>query len=270
VTAVAAAFERPRGRVPRAVVVAIAAAWALALVAELTGTAGMLHHDALLEGGPPLWAALPVFLLAWQAMVAAMMLPSTLPLLRLFDAVTRRRDATGHVRAAFVGGYVAVWAGFGAIAFLGDGVVHHVVDAVPQLSERPWLVAGGVLATAGAFQFSDVKDRCLSKCRHPGPYLLAHYRRGADGAFWLGFGHGVFCLGCCWALMLLMFAVGVAHVAWMAVLAALMVYEKTGRHGDRAARVAGVVLLLWAAVVLAHPGWLPDALSMSAQPHHGH
>jgi predicted metal-binding membrane protein len=269
VTAVAAALERPRGRVPRTVVVAIAGAWALALTAELTGTAGRLHHDALLEGGPALWAALPLFLLAWQAMVTAMMLPSSLPLLRLFDTVTRRHDEAGQVRAAFIGGYAAVWAGFGAFAFLGDGVVHHVVDALPWVAERPWLVAGGVLAVAGAFQFSDLKDRCLSKCRHPGPYLLAHYRRGRSGAFWLGFGHGVFCLGCCWALMLLMFAVGVAHVAWMAALAALMVYEKTGRHGYRAARVAGAVLLVWAAVVLAHPGWLPDALSLAPPPHHG-
>jgi predicted metal-binding membrane protein len=269
-TVAAAALRRPRGRVPRAVVLAIAAAWALALVAELTGTGGRLHHDSLLEGGPPLWVALPLFLLAWQVMVAAMMLPSSLPLLRLFDAVTRRRDAQEHTRVAFVGGYVAVWAAFGAFAFLGDSVVHHVVDATPALSERPWLVAGGVLALAGAFQFSDLKDRCLSKCRHPGPYLLAHYRRGASGAFWLGFGHGVFCLGCCWALMLLMFAVGVAHVAWMAALAALMVYEKTGRHGYRVARVAGVVLLVWAAVVLVHPGWLPPALSLAAPHHHGH
>ena len=153
---------------------------------------------------------------------------------------------------------------------VNDAVAHHVVDATPALSERPWLVAGGVLALAGAFQFSDLKDRCLSKCRHPGPYLLAHYRRGASGAFWLGFGHGVFCLGCCWALMLLMFAVGVAHVAWMAALAALMVYEKTGRHGHRVPRAAGVLLLVWGAVVLVHPGWLPDALSLAAPHHHGH
>jgi predicted metal-binding membrane protein len=267
VTAAVAALARPRGRVPRSVFLAIAAAWALALAAELTGTAALLHHDTLLEGGPPLWAALPLFLLAWQAMVAAMMLPSTLPLLRLFDAVTRQRADAGHARPAFVAGYVAVWAGFGAIAFLSDGVVHLVVDAVPVVSQRPWLVAGGVLALAGAFQFSDLKDRCLSKCRHPGPYLLAHYRRGTAGAFWLGFGHGVFCMGCCWALMLLMFAVGVAHIAWMAALAALMVYEKTGRHGYRAARVAGVMLLVWAAVVIAHPAWLPDALSLSAPGH---
>ena len=106
-TTVAAALERRRGRVPRAVPLAIAIAWGLALVAELTGTAGSLHHDSLLEGGPPLWVALPLFLLAWQVMVAAMMLPSSLPLLRLFDAVTRRREAQEHTRAAFVGGYAA-------------------------------------------------------------------------------------------------------------------------------------------------------------------
>ena len=249
------ALERPRGRVPRAVLLAIGAAWALAVAAELTGTAGALHHDALIEGGSP-WAAL-LFLLAWQAMVAAMMLPSALPLIRLFDAVSAKQERPRRARAAFLGGYLAVWTAFGALALLGDSVVHLAVDAVPWLAERPWLVAGSVLALAGAFQFSDLKDACLSKCRHPGPYLLAHYRRGPEAGFRLGFGHGLFCLGCCWALMLVMFAAGVAVLWWMAALTAVMVYEKTGRHGRALTPVVGIVLLVLAAVAFAHPPWLP-------------
>ena len=199
-TAIASALERPRGRVPRPVLLAIAAGWALAVTAELTGTADALHHDTLIEGGSA-WAAL-LFLLAWQAMVAAMMLPSALPLIRLFDAVSRNQERPWRARGAFLAGYGAVWTGFGALALLGDSALHHTVDAIPWLSERPWFVAGGVLALAGAFQFSDLKDQCLSKCRQPGPYLLAHYRRGPEAGFRLGFGHGLFCLGCCWALML--------------------------------------------------------------------
>jgi predicted metal-binding membrane protein len=260
-TAVAAALEHTRRGAPRPVLFAISAAWAAAVAAELTGTAGVLHHDALIEGGPPLWAALLLFLLAWQAMVAAMMLPSSLPLIRLFEAASRTQERARRARGAFLAGYAAVWTGFGALAFLGDAGVHHTVDAVPWLHERPWIIAGSVLALAGAFQFSDLKDRCLSECRHPGPYLLAHYRRGAGGGFRLGLGHGLFCLGCCWALMLVMFAAGVAVLWWMAALTAVMVYEKTGRHGRALTPLVGVVLLALAAVAFLHPVGLPAPFS---------
>jgi predicted metal-binding membrane protein len=212
-----------------------------------------------------LWAALLLFLLAWQAMLAAMMLPSSLPLIRLFEAASRSQEHVRRVRTAFLAGYVAVWSGFGAIAFFGDFGLHRAVDQVPSLAERPWLVVGAVLALAGVFQFTDLKDKCLSKCRHPAPYLLGHYRRGEGAAFRLGFGHGVFCLGCCWALMLVMFALGVAVLWWMAALTALMVYEKVGRHGEAAARVAGVALVATAVLLLAHPAWLPTALGGSKE-----
>jgi len=114
-------------------------------------------------------------------------------------------------------------------------------------------------AAAGAFQFSDLKERCLSKCRLPGPYMLAHYRRGASGAFRLGSGHGLFCLGCCWALMLVMFAAGVAVLWWMAALTAVMVYEKTGRYGRTLTPVVGLALLALSALAFAHTSWLPAA-----------
>jgi predicted metal-binding membrane protein len=243
------------------VLVAIAAAWALAILAEATGTAGALHHDALIEGGPPYWAALLLFLLAWQAMVAAMMLPSSLPLIRLFEAASRSQERVRLVRAAFLAGYAAVWTGFGALAFLGDTALHHTVDATPWLEARTWLIGGSVLAAAGLFQFSDLKDKCLSKCRHPAPYLLAHYRRGEGNAFRLGSSHGLFCLGCCWALMFVMFAAGVAVLWWMAALTAIMVYEKTGRHGRSLTPIVGVALLALAAIAFAHPPWFPTPFS---------
>jgi predicted metal-binding membrane protein len=260
-TAIAPAIHHVRGRTPRSVLLAIAAAWALAVVAEATGTAGALHHDSLIEGGPPLWAALLLFLVAWQAMLAAMMLPSSLPLIRLFEAVSRSQRRVHRVRGGFLAGYAAVWTGFGALAFLGDVAVHRTVDAVPWLSAREWLIGGSTLALAGTFQFSDLKDRCLAKCRHPAPYLLGHYRRGTGGAFRLGFGHGVFCLGCCWALMLVMFAAGVAVLWWMAALTAVMVYEKTGRYGRQVTPLVGVALLALAAVAYAHPPWFPSPFS---------
>jgi predicted metal-binding membrane protein len=257
VTAVAPAVHRKRRIAPWPVLAAIAFAWAVAVAAEATGRAGALHTHSLIEGGPSLWTALLLFLLAWQAMVVAMMLPSALPLIRLFEAVSRSQDQVHRVRGAFLGGYAAVWTGFGAVAFLADADLHHAVDGAPWLAARPWLISAGTLALAGAFQFSDLKDKCLSKCRHPAPYLLGHYRRGTGGAFRLGFGHGVFCLGCCWALMLVMFVAGVATLWWMAALTAVMVYEKTGRYGRELTPLVGVALLALAAIALVHPPWFP-------------
>jgi predicted metal-binding membrane protein len=274
-TAIASALAPVRPRAPRPVLLAIGAAWALAVAAELTGTAGLLHpdgpagalqhegtagarhHDMPSEGGSP-WVALPLFLLAWQVMVAAMMLPSSLPLVRLFAAASARQERPRRVYGAFLGGYAAVWTAFGAVALAGVAALDELVDTAPWIAGRSWVVAGSVLALAGAFQFSGLKDRCLTECRHPGPYLVSHYRRGVGAAFRLGSGHGLFCLGCCWALMLVLVAAGFASLFWMAGLAAVTVYEKTGRHGPALARLVGVVLLVWAALVLAQPAWLPS------------
>src|SRR5205823_9224118 len=154
-----------------------------------------------------------------------------------------------------------VWTVFGAVAFLGDTRLHRLVHAVPWLGLHPWVVAGGTLALAGAFQFSSLKDRCLRECRHPAAFLLQHYRRGAASAFRLGRKHGVFCLGCCWALMLVGFAAGVANLWWMVVLTLLMVFEKTGRGGDRLSAPIGFGLLGLGGVMFLDPAWLPPLLA---------
>ena len=259
-TALAVA-ARERLRVPLVVPAAIAFAWALAVAAEATGHAHQLHHDALIEDGPPFALALALFLLAWQVMTAAMMLPSSLPLMRLFASASSSQPRARAAMAAFIGGYAVVWSVFGLFAFVGDLGIHRTVDHFAWLHAHEYLISGGVLVMAGAFQFSRLKDACLEQCRHPGAFMMRHYARGIDGAFALGRRHGLFCLGCCWALMLLMFAAGVANLWWMAALTALMVYEKTGSGGRRTVPVTGVLLLVWAALVIAHPAWLPHALS---------
>ena len=250
-------------RLPPTVAGAIAVAWALAVGAEISGRGTALHHDALIEGKLPYALALVLFLVAWQAMIAAMMVPSTLPLLRLFAAAATDQPRPRAAIVAFLAGYALVWTAFGWLAFVGDTMIHATVDGTPWLARHDWLIAGGTLALAGAFQFSALKDRCLEVCRHPGAFLLRHYERGLPGALALGRRHGLFCLGCCWALMLLMFAAGVANLWWMAGLTALMVYEKTGTAGRRAVPVAGIALLACAALVLAHPHWLPALLGGS-------
>ncbi|MGH2697843.1 MAG: DUF2182 domain-containing protein [Actinomycetota bacterium] len=234
---------------PRIIPGAIGLAWFVAVAAEVSGGSSLAHHDTLLEGGLPWGAALALFILAWQLMIVAMMLPSSLPLIRMFVAAAADQPRPRAVVGFFLGAYALVWGAFGLIAFAGDAILHRVVEANPRLDANAWVVSAGVLALAGAFQFSSLKDRCLRECRHPGVFLLQHYRRGTRNALRLGIRHGLFCLGCCWALMLVSFAVGVANLWWMAVLTALMVYEKTGRKSAEVTTAAGAALLAMGATV---------------------
>ena len=244
----------PLAGVPSPILIGIGAAWAVAVAAEATGSAGALHHDTLLEGGPGFGPALLLFLVAWQVMVGAMMVPSSLPLVRMYAAASAGAPARSRSMTAFLGGYALVWSAFGALAFAGDAALHAGVAASPWLEAHDWAIAPSVLLLAGAFQFSSLKDACLRACRHPASFLHRHYRRGPRGGLVLGVRHAAFCVGCCWALMLVMFAAGAASLIWMAALTALMVHEKTRPTGDRTVPLTGVVLLaagstllLWAA-----------------------
>ena len=212
----------------------------------MTGAASLLHHDGLIEDGPAVWIALPAFLLSWQLMLAAMMLPSSLPLVRLFAKASAKQPRPRAAMTGFLGGYAVVWSVFGALAFAFDVGVHAAVDASPWLQGHEWVLGAGVLAVAGAFQFSSLKYACLDKCRHPAQFMLRFYERGVGGGLRLGMRHGLFCLGCCWALMLVMFSVGVASLLAMAFLTMLMVFEKTRPRGRDAVPVAGVALMVTA------------------------
>lgn len=234
---------------PPAIPLAIGVSWTIIVAAQVTGAAAIMHHDGLIDAGLPLSMALILFALSWQTMVVAMMVPTSLPMIRLFRMTSSSQPEQARVLGAFLSGYALVWMVFGFAALGGDVLLHRFEDSSSWLSARPWLLPSSALALAGAFQFTGLKDRCLSECRHPGPFLLRHYRRGSRAALELGVRHGLFCLGCCWALMLLMFAVGVANLTWMAVLTALMVYEKTGQLGEWVSRYAGVAFLVMAVVV---------------------
>jgi predicted metal-binding membrane protein len=229
---------------PRPILVGIAAAWAAAIGAQVAGVAALANHDSLLVGdGPPFVVAALIALLAWQVMIAAMMLPSSLPLVRMYAAATVGVPERTRSLAAFLGGYALVWSAFGALAFSFDAGVHASVNASPWIEERDWAIGPGVLLLAGAFQFSSLKDACLRACRHPASFLRRHYRRGPGGGLALGVRHGAFCVGCCWALMFVMFAAGAANLIWMAALTALMVHEKTRPSGARTVPLTGTVFL---------------------------
>jgi predicted metal-binding membrane protein len=232
----------------------VGAAWALALLATLTHQSYVIDHRFLLEqSGLPWLLALLLFLAMWQVMTLAMMLPSSMPMLKMLIYASRKQARPHAVQAAFLAAYAAVWTGFAVLAFANDTLIHRLVAAWPWLAAHSWLIGATTFAVAGAFQFSSLKERCLTACRSPFGFFLRYYRNGASAAWNLGLRHGLFCLGCCWALMLVMFGVGVGGLAWMAVLAGVMTIEKAIPGGRRIGPLVGVTLLLLAALWLAQP-----------------
>ena len=236
---------------------AIACAWAVCVWAELSGAAVQFHHHTLYESGRPLWLGALMVLAAWQVMTAAMMLPSSLGFIRMYAAAASSAPDYPRAISSFLIAYFGVWSGFALVAFGGDMQLHRAVDAWPWLDRHSQVIAAATLALAGVYQLTPLKDACLNACRNPGLYLTRHYHRGAWSGFQLGLGHALFCLGCCWALMLVMFAAGVAHLAWMGALAIVMLVEKSAPHGERIVVPVGVALLAMALVALAAPGAIP-------------
>jgi len=222
----------------------ILTAWALAGVTLLTGHEELIDHDVLVgEGRLPGPDTLLLFLAVWQVMTAAMMLPSSLPMVRLFARASKGQAHPNLALGIFLAAYFAVWSGFALAALLADSGLHILSDQWAWLGAHPQLISGSVLLLAGGFQFSPLKERCLTACRSPMSFLWQHYRRGTRGAWSLGIRHGLFCLGCCWALMLVMFALGVSSLVWMSVLTGVMVIEKTTRWGRQLVPYVGMGLI---------------------------
>lgn len=234
-------------------------AWGALVAAHLVGYVWLVEHDALFETGAlPAGAAILLFLAAWQLMTAAMMLPTALPTIGLFARASRAQERPRQALAAFVAAYFAVWTGFALAALAGDGAVHRLVAAWPWLDARPQLVTGGVLLVAGAGQLAGVTERCLDACRNPLHSLLRSYERGVGAAWRMGVRHGLFCLGCCWPLMLVAFGLGVGSIPLMLGLAGVMLAAKTAPGGRALMRPAGLAMLAGGALLIATTpfGWL--------------
>jgi predicted metal-binding membrane protein len=197
----------------------------------------------------------PVLLeaVAWILMTAAMMLPTTLPLFNAFDRLTAGHPDHGRLLMLLGLGYMTVWGAFGVLAHALHSALLSVLASVPALAWNGWLIGVAIIALAGTFQFSKLKYRCLEKCRTPLSFVIEHWRGQARArqAFRLGAQHGLFCVGCCWALMLLMFALGTGSLGWMLFLAAVMAIEKNVRWGKHLSAPLGVALLSWAVVLVA-------------------
>ncbi len=242
------ATRRPRPD-PAAILWTLTAVGWAAMLALVLVPGWMLGMPAMAAQGLAHGRTAPVPTLAaftggWLVMVAAMMLPTTVPFARTFGVVAARQGGSG-AQVAFFCAYAAVWLGFGGIGLAAAATVAHLTRGV-----QPDLVLAGALALAGAFQFAPLKRRCLTLCRDPRAFLFAHYRRGRGAAWSIGVRHALSCVGCCWALMLVMFATGVGGLVWMLGLTAVMVAEKLARWGQRIAGPVGIALLL-AAVIFA-------------------
>lgn len=212
-----------------------------------------LNHQQLVDlASGSLVLPITLYLGGWLLMTVAMMLPTTLPLLEYFRRLTADRQDRAGLLALVIAGYLGVWLAFGILAHGADWALHELVEHRSWLEAQARFIGAFVLLAAGAFQFSRLKYRCLDKCRSPLSFVTEHWRGSAEkwNAFSLGAHHGVFCVGCCWALMLLMFAVGTGNLAWMLLLGAIMAAEKNLPWGHKLSTPVGIALLACGGVSL--------------------
>jgi predicted metal-binding membrane protein len=213
---------------------------------------GLAHFG--MPGGAWGASAVAVVALMWGAMTLAMMLPSAGPMILTYAEIADTAARKGeHVVSPFViaAGYTAVWFGFAAAATLAQFVLTRAALIDPSMASASGLFSGAIFIGAGIYQFSALKHACLTQCQHPFPFFFANWATTPRGVFRLGLKQGLYCLGCCWAMMLVMFAVGVMNVIWMAALGMVMTIEKIG-SGRRFTHAVGVVLIaVGAAFVLS-------------------
>ena len=215
--------------------------------------AGLLSHRSIGTGSLPPAVRAIIFVGGWTLMTIAMMLPSSLPLVNLFRTIVAERADADRLVLRLVIGYLGMWAFFGILAYRGDAIVHRALEALPEFATAASWIGAMILLAAGVYQFTPLKQICLEKCRSPYSFVVEHWRgrRAGWDALWLGVRHGLFCVGCCWTLMLLMFAVGGANLGWMLALGAVMAAERTTRWGRYVTRPLGVALTGVAVLLLA-------------------
>ena len=250
-------FRREGVAVVTGLLLVAAASWAWVL----SGAGMMEDMDGMLmpmSSGP--WTAnhAVLVLVMWAVMMAAMMLPSAVPMVLFYDMIARRRSEQGRPRssaAPFVAGYLAVWAAFSVAATGLQFGLERAALLSPMMETTSIALAGSVLIAAGLYQWMPLKQACLRRCQSPLDFVLVNWRDGSAGALAMGLKHGSYCLGCCWLLMLLLFVGGVMNLAWIAGLALFVLVEKLVPAGHWISRAAGVLLVAWGAAT-----WLASVL----------
>jgi predicted metal-binding membrane protein len=261
-------LRRDRFVVIGGLVSVIAAAWIWILLGAgtgmdptmMAGTPEQPMHGGM--GGmamgvmrPAVWTPAYAVLIfsMWWIMMIAMMLPSAAPMLLLFARVNRKEKARSQPyvpTAIFAAGYVSAWGAFSAIAAGLQWGLERFGLLSMMVSTSVWL-GGAILIAAGVWQLTPIKNVCLRHCRSPWSFLMAGWRPGRLGALWMGMTHGLYCLGCCWFLMTLLFFGGVMNLYWIIGLALFIVMEKVMPRGYWISRIAGVALITWGVLLLA-------------------
>ncbi len=221
---------------------------------DLLRRAGGMVMDA---GLPPYtaWsvADLGAAAVMWGVMMIAMMLPSAAPMLLLFSSAQRKRRAQGAAvvpTGLFAAGYLLIWLAWSGLAAALQWALQGLLLLSPHLMTTSTLLGAGFVLMAGLYQFTPWKDACLVQCQSPLAFLLTKWREGPRGALRMGLHHGAYCVGCCWALMALLFVGGVMDLLWVAGLAVFVLLEKAVARGPWISRVSGVALILWALYLL--------------------
>jgi len=233
-----------------AILLALAGVTAVAWAYLFVLTRGMSAMDMAGMAMPMPWTAatFALTLAMWAVMMVGMMLPAAAPMILTFAAMSRRqRERIGVAvpTAVFVTGYVFIWATFSLCATLLQWMLDQAALLSPMLASTSMRLSGAVFLCAGAYQLTPLKQACLHHCRSPFAFLLNQWRDGWSGALGMGVAHGAYCLGCCWLLMTLLFAVGAMNLLWVAALAALVFVEKLLPGGIWIARAGGVLFAAW-------------------------
>jgi predicted metal-binding membrane protein len=195
--------------------------------------------------------------LMWLAMMIGMMLPGAAPTILLFSALERKRSQGPISRrsAAFVAGYFVIWGVFSGAAAALQTLLSHAGLVSMQMAATTALLSGSIFIAAGLYEFTPLKARCLIHCRSPLEWIPRHMRPGLIGAFRMGMEHGAYCVGCCWVLMLLLFAGGVMNLLWVAAIAVVVLAQKLVPGGPLVSRVAGVAFVGWGALLILTQSW---------------
>jgi predicted metal-binding membrane protein len=233
-------------------------AWLYLLHLDRQMSSAMEHDRMMAEMGMTMnasWTVADVlFTFAmWAVMMVGMMAAAAAPVVLLFAAVQTGRGATGGRLAVlmFGLGYVTIWIGFSAGAALAQWALHQMSLLSPAMAASSPYLGGSILLVAGAYQLTPWKGACLTQCRSPLGFLMTNWRDGRLGSLQMGVRHGIYCLGCCWALMGLLFVVGVMNLVWVAALTGLVLLEKIGPAGIIVARVAGAAMVIGGLFLIA-------------------
>jgi predicted metal-binding membrane protein len=249
--------SRDRVVIVACLVVVTLLAWAYLLHLDREMSASMEHEQMMADMGMTMdmpWTATDAFFIfaMWAVMMVGMMTPSAAPVLLLFAGSQRKRGAgaTPFGVFAFGIGYLLVWTAFSASAAFAQWALHQAALLSPAMTTSGARIGAAILIAAGVYQVTPFKGACLAHCRTPLGFLMSHWRSGTTGAFRMGIEHGGYCLGCCWALMCVLFVVGVMNLVWVAALTIFVLVEKIGPAGAVVARVAGAVMIIAGAIVL--------------------